>query len=72
MTDPARRQDVDDVLVVVGGIIPGADVPVLEADGIGRGFRLGSGLGESADSITSRARPGPTGLVVRRRARTAG
>jgi methylmalonyl-CoA mutase C-terminal domain/subunit len=36
----------EDVLVMVGGIIPDADIPVLEAAGVARVFTPGSPLGE--------------------------
>src|SRR5512147_156301 len=47
-----REQGLDDVLVVVGGIIPDVDVPRLEAMGIRGIFRPGSGIQEIAEFIT--------------------
>lgn len=44
-----RRNGMDDVLVVAGGIIPDEDVPTLEAAGIARIF----GPGTSTDEIAA-------------------
>ena len=44
----------DDVVVVVGGIVPDADVPVLEAAGVARVFGPGSALHEIGEWLESR------------------
>jgi methylmalonyl-CoA mutase C-terminal domain/subunit len=41
-----RDADREDVLVMVGGIIPDDDIPVLEAAGVQRVFTPGSPLSE--------------------------
>jgi methylmalonyl-CoA mutase C-terminal domain/subunit len=51
-----RRHGLDDVLVVVGGIIPDVDVPGLEAMGIKGIFRPGSAMSEIVEFITSHVR----------------
>jgi len=48
-----REVGLDDVLVVVGGIIPEADVPVLESLGVARVFTPGSPLGEIASWLAA-------------------
>jgi methylmalonyl-CoA mutase, C-terminal domain len=53
-----REQGLDDVLVVVGGIIPDLDVPRLEAMGIRGVFRPGSRIQEIAEFINSHVRDG--------------
>ena len=37
-----KRRDADHMLVVVGGIIPDADIPTLEAAGVARVFTPGT------------------------------
>lgn len=54
--DLVRQQGLDDVLVVVGGIIPDVDVPRLEAIGIKGIFRPGSAMNEIADFIARNVR----------------
>jgi methylmalonyl-CoA mutase C-terminal domain/subunit len=44
-----RDRGADDVLVVAGGIIPGADIPALKADGVAEVFTPGTSL----DTIAS-------------------
>jgi methylmalonyl-CoA mutase, C-terminal domain len=58
-----REQGLDDVLVVVGGIIPDADVPRLAEMGIRGVFRPGSAISDIAEFITRhvRARVGTSG-----------
>jgi methylmalonyl-CoA mutase C-terminal domain/subunit len=41
-----RDAGLDDVLVFGGGVIPAADVEVLEADGVARVFTPGAGLAD--------------------------
>ncbi len=52
-----RQHGLDDVLVVVGGIIPNVDVPKLEAIGISGIFTPGSTMKEIVDFIERHARP---------------
>jgi methylmalonyl-CoA mutase, C-terminal domain len=52
-----RQHGLDDVLVMVGGIIPNVDVPRLQAMGIRGIFRPGSTMKEIADFITQNVRP---------------
>src|SRR5690606_12325189 len=51
-----REQGLDDVLVVVGGIIPDVDVPKLNAIGIDGIFLPGTPMQEIVDFISRRAR----------------
>jgi methylmalonyl-CoA mutase C-terminal domain/subunit len=52
-----RQHGLDDVLVLVGGIIPTVDVPTLEAIGITGIFRPGSTMKEIVDFIERHVRP---------------
>ncbi|MCE2542501.1 MAG: cobalamin B12-binding domain-containing protein [Acidobacteria bacterium] len=51
-----REKGLDDVLVVVGGIIPDADVPRLEQLGIGGVFQPGTPMQAISQFIQSRVR----------------
>ncbi len=51
-----RQQGLDDVLVVVGGIIPDVDVSALEAIGIKGIFRPGSAMAEIVEFIAGHVR----------------
>ena len=51
-----REKGLDDVLMVVGGIIPDADLPGLADLGITGVFRPGTPMKEIADFITAHAR----------------
>ena len=51
-----REKGLDDVLVVVGGIIPDADVPQLEALGIGGVFQPGTPMQAISQFIQSHVR----------------
>ncbi len=51
-----KEQRLDDVLVVVGGIIPDVDIPKLQAMGITGIFLPGSPMQEIVDFITGHAR----------------
>ena len=51
-----REKGLDDVLVVVGGIIPDADVPQLEAIGIGGVFQPGTPMQAISQFIQSHVR----------------
>ena len=50
-----REQGLEDVLVILGGIIPDADLPALKALGIAAVFRPGTPMQEIIDFISSRA-----------------
>lgn len=52
------EKDAEDVLVVVGGIIPDADVPRLRAIGIEGIFQPGTPMQAIVDFITTHARAG--------------
>lgn len=52
-----REAGVDDVLVVVGGIIPDDDVPALREAGVAATFGPGTTIGEVADFLRASARP---------------
>lgn len=52
-----RQQQMDDVLVVIGGIIPDADVPALEALGVKGVFQPGTSMRSIIDFITTHVRP---------------
>ncbi len=54
--DLVRQHGLDDVLVVVGGIIPDLDVPKLEAIGIKGIFRPGSAMKEIVGFIEQNVR----------------
>ena len=53
-----REKGLEDVLVVVGGIIPDADVQRLEELGIGGVFQPGTPMQKISSFIESRVRPG--------------
>jgi methylmalonyl-CoA mutase C-terminal domain/subunit len=55
--DLLKEQGLDDVLVVVGGIIPDVDVPALHQRGIKGVFRPGSPMQEIVDFIEKNVRP---------------
>ena len=52
-----RERGLADVLVVVGGIIPDADLPSLEAMGVAAVFRPGTSMQEIIDFIQIRRAP---------------
>jgi methylmalonyl-CoA mutase C-terminal domain/subunit len=52
-----REKGLDDVLVVVGGIIPDDDVAALTADGVAAVFGPGTTIREVADFIRANATP---------------
>jgi methylmalonyl-CoA mutase C-terminal domain/subunit len=52
-----KEKGLDDVLVVLGGIIPDADLPALSRMGITGVFRPGTPMKEIVDFITRQARP---------------
>src|SRR5215208_8069277 len=49
-----REKGLDDVLVILGGIIPDADLPGLEAIGVAGVFRPGTSMQDIIDFITAR------------------
>ena len=49
-----RERGLKDVLVVLGGIIPDADLPALEAIGVSAVFRPGTSMQDIIDFITAR------------------
>lgn len=51
-----RAQGMDDVLVVLGGIVPENDLPALKAQGVATVFPPGSRMETIADFIRSHAR----------------
>lgn len=57
-----RDKGLDDVMVVVGGIIPDVDLPRLKSIGIEGVFRPGSSMQEIVEFIRARVRP-PAGTV---------
>jgi methylmalonyl-CoA mutase, C-terminal domain len=57
-----REQGMDDVLLVVGGIIPGEDIPGLKQAGVAEVFQPGASTAAIVDFIRSKARAlGPGG-----------
>jgi len=59
LIDALRARGLGHVLVIVGGIIPAADIPKLTAIGVSKVFTPGAGLGEIADFIRGAVpRPG--------------
>ena len=52
-----REKGLDDVLVVIGGIIPGVDIPKLQAIGVRGIFLPGSPMQEIVDFIQANVRP---------------
>ena len=59
-----RQRGLDDVLVVLGGIIPESDRPLLKEQGVGEVFGPGASLAQIAEYIR--------GEVDRRRQEPAG
>jgi methylmalonyl-CoA mutase C-terminal domain/subunit len=55
--DLLKEKGLDDVLVVVGGIIPDVDAPKLQAIGINGIFLPGTPMQEIVDFITGHVRP---------------
>jgi methylmalonyl-CoA mutase C-terminal domain/subunit len=56
LMDLLRQKDLDDVLVVIGGIIPDVDVPKLKEIGIKGIFLPGTPMQEIIDFINANAR----------------
>jgi methylmalonyl-CoA mutase C-terminal domain/subunit len=59
--DLLREKGLSDVLVLLGGIIPDADLPALKAMGVGGVFRPGTSMQEIVDFITARVSAGRSG-----------
>jgi methylmalonyl-CoA mutase, C-terminal domain len=57
LIDALRARGLGHVLVIVGGIIPAADIPRLEALGVGKVFTPGAGLTEIAGFSRGAVRP---------------
>jgi methylmalonyl-CoA mutase C-terminal domain/subunit len=58
LMDLLREQGLNDVLVVLGGIIPDADLPALKAMGVAGVFRPGSSMQDIIDFITAQVGAG--------------
>jgi methylmalonyl-CoA mutase C-terminal domain/subunit len=56
ITELMRAQGLDDVLLVVGGIIPDEDIPGLKKAGVSEVFQPGASTQEIIDYIRSHAR----------------
>jgi methylmalonyl-CoA mutase C-terminal domain/subunit len=56
LMDLLKAKGLDDVLVVIGGIIPNVDIPKLKAMGVKGVFLPGTPMQEIADFINSHAR----------------
>ena len=52
-----REKQMEDVLVVIGGIIPDGDVPGLQAQGVKGVFQPGTSMQDIVDFIRQHARP---------------
>jgi methylmalonyl-CoA mutase C-terminal domain/subunit len=62
LMDLLREKGLTDVLVVLGGIIPDADLPALKAMGISAVFRPGTSMQDIVDFLTSRLGGDRSGL----------
>ena len=56
LMDLLRQQGLDDVLVLIGGIIPDVDIPKLKAIGVKGVFLPGTSMQEIVDFINSHVR----------------
>lgn len=63
LTELLREKGLNDVLVVVGGIIPDADVETLKGLGIAAVFQPGTSMRSIIDFIENNVRPEPTTSV---------
>jgi methylmalonyl-CoA mutase C-terminal domain/subunit len=61
LMDLLREKGLGDVLVVLGGIIPDADLAPLQAIGVAAVFRPGTSMQEIVDFITARVAAGRSG-----------
>jgi len=57
VTELLKEKGLDDVLVVVGGIIPDVDIPRLKAAGVAAVFLPGTPMQQIIDFIQANARP---------------
>ncbi|HKY23047.1 MAG TPA: cobalamin B12-binding domain-containing protein [Vicinamibacterales bacterium] len=57
LTDLLREKGLDDVLVVLGGIIPDADLPGLKAMGVSAVFRPGTAMQDIIDFVQTHRVP---------------
>jgi methylmalonyl-CoA mutase C-terminal domain/subunit len=57
ITKLLREQDLDDVLVTVGGIIPDDDIPALKDAGVAEVFGPGTTIAQVAEFLRAHARP---------------
>ena len=48
-----REKNLQDVQVIVGGIIPEDDIPTLEAEGVAKIFTPGAGLSDIAEFVSN-------------------
>ena len=60
-----KDKGIDDVLVLIGGIIPEVDIPNLKAVGVDGIFLPGTAMQEIIDFIHTRVRAIPTPLSIR-------
>ena len=63
LTELLREKGLNDILVVVGGIIPDADVETLKGLGIAAVFQPGTPMRSIIDFIENNVRPEPTTSV---------
>jgi methylmalonyl-CoA mutase C-terminal domain/subunit len=70
--DLLREKGLNDILVVLGGIIPDADLPALKAMGVAAVFRPGTSMQEIVEFITARLGEGAPGSAVVSDAKAAG
>ena len=61
LMDLLKEKGLDDVLVVIGGIIPDVDIPKLKSIGVKGIFLPGTPMQEIIDFITANARQPPLG-----------
>ena len=61
LMDLLREKELNDVLVVLGGIIPDADLPALKELGVAAVFRPGTSMQEIIDFVTARLGAGRSG-----------
>jgi methylmalonyl-CoA mutase, C-terminal domain len=52
-----RERGLDDVMLVIGGIIPDVDIPRLKANGVAEVFLPGTPMQQIADFIANNVRP---------------
>jgi methylmalonyl-CoA mutase C-terminal domain/subunit len=57
VTDLLRQNNVDDVLVLVGGIIPDVDIPPLKQSGVAAVFQPGTPMDDIVQFIRSNVKP---------------